>query len=969
MTLLPQAFALVRETSERVLGLRHFDVQLMGGILLHEGGIAEMATGEGKTLVAILPSFLNSLSGLGVHVVTTNDYLARRDAEWVGQPLRFLGTSVGVIQSGMKSEQRKQAYACDVTYVTNSELGFDYLRDQLAVQPSELVLRAREPFHYAIVDEADSVLIDEGRTPLVVSAKAERPSEKYAIAKALAESLSRPAHYTLEEKERLCTLTDEGLEEAARCLRKEDLFDPQDPWAPFVVNALNAKEFYKRDKQYIVKDCKVVIVDEFTGRAMVGRRWSSGLHQAVEAKEGVQIEAEEVTLASISYQSLFRLFGRLSGMTGTATTEATEFTEIYNLKVSVVPTNLPCQRLDEDDLIYASDSAKWRAVACEIETVHRTGRPVLIGTTSVENSERLARRLDEVQVPYRLLNARPEYVAREAEIIAASGRRGAVTISTNMAGRGTDIVLGGNSDMLAQLRVREELFPLLFPERSGEWAMPPGVYPAELSVRTQSLLCSAAESTAAGWLATSTDTTATASGLTEVQAGEQLSRVCKARGSSGRHEQALQEAYHHVESEFAAVTEAERKDVLALGGLYVIGTERHESRRIDNQLRGRAGRQGDPGEARFFLSLTDKVLSVFGGDALKSAVSIGGSLGDVPLSSPLLSGALDEAQKQVEGFFYGIRKEVFEYDQVMDKQRRVLYGLRQRALLDLDEGLAATMRAFNDQNIEELVEQQLGKVDLGQPVEHWPLEKIAKNLSTMLMGSLAVAPEQLREVAGTAGGGAAGAAALREWAKEESREAIESKERAIDLDGAGLQHAVRRQILLMQVDQFWRRHLQNMDYLRTSVKLRAYGQQNPLVEYKREAYQAFVGMMSRIRRNAVFYLFNFQPRPLALVTRERLAAITGQQPPVHPPQALQAMGTHAKTAVADLSVEVQRRLRVDGARARDGKLLLPLSELGDTFEEAGLLERGEQLRWTAWAEGLELLEDEFAKAVYVGLKE
>ncbi|CAK8987486.1 unnamed protein product [Durusdinium trenchii] len=655
--LLPEAFALVREGSTRVLGLRHFDVQLMGGIALHEGNIAEMGTGEGKTLVAILAAFLNALSGKGVHVVTVNDYLARRDAEWVGQPLRFLGMTVGVVQNGMPPDQKKKAYRNDVTYVTNSELGFDYLRDQMAPSPSELALREQTPFNFAVVDEVDSILIDEARTPLIISGVADNTPTKYKVAQEVVRALKPEVHYTVDEKQRQCVLIEGGVEAAEKLLGKDDLFDPEDPWFPFVTNALNAKELYIKDKAYIVKRGEVMIVDEFTGRVMEGRRWSNGLHQAIEAKENVQIQAESVTLASISYQSLFRLFDKLSGMTGTAFTEAKEFEEVYKLKTVVVPPNLVRKRADKDDQVYVDDIGKWKAVAREVENAHRIGRPVLIGTTNVENSEIIAELLDALGVAYQLLNAKPENVARETEIVASSGRKYAVTIATNMAGRGTDILLGGNPSMMARLRLREELYSKLFPKKS--WAMPEEFYPVDLTPELEQQVSNAVSQTVEAWKPKETDLKPTSleaaeqivsqGKLSELDAEERLSLACEKAPTEDEVILQLREAYKALAAHYKQITDLEKDEVRALGGLLVLGTERHESRRIDNQLRGRCARQGDPGATRFFLSLNDTIFRIFGGDNIKKMMSMMSlsQRDDVPLESGLLSNSLEEAQKKV----------------------------------------------------------------------------------------------------------------------------------------------------------------------------------------------------------------------------------------------------------------------------------------------------------------------------------
>lgn len=585
--LLVEAFAVVREASRRVLGLRPFDVQLMGGMILHKGSIAEMRTGEGKTLVAALPAYLNALEGKGVHVVTVNDYLARRDSEWIGQIHRFLGMTVGLVQQGIAEDQRKAAYGCDITYVTNSELGFDYLRDNLAQDASELVLE--RGFNFCVIDEVDSILIDEARTPLIISGSAEQPSEKYYKAAKIATALARDVHYTIDEKQRNVLLTEEGYEAAEDVLAVADLYDPREQWASFIINALKAKELFLKDTQYIVKAGEIIIVDEFTGRTMPGRRWSDGLHQAIEAKEALSIQNESVTLASISYQNFFRAYPKLAGMTGTAATEAAEFSNIYNLPVAVVPTNRKTSRVDNPDVVFRSETGKWRATVQEVARMHRAGRPVLVGTTSVEKSEALAEALAAEDIPYELLNAKPENVERESEIVAQSGRKGAVTIATNMAGRGTDILLGGNPDFMAKLRLRESLMPRVVSAVDDEankqvvrrtrglksWAVDPKLYPCELSDKASKLIREATEAAVGAWGERQ---------LSELEAEERLAVACEKAPTEDSVISGLRKAFVLVEMEYKSVTDAEKEEVISLGGLHVIGTERHESRRIDNQV-------------------------------------------------------------------------------------------------------------------------------------------------------------------------------------------------------------------------------------------------------------------------------------------------------------------------------------------------------------------------------------------------
>lgn len=985
--LLPEAFAVVREASVRVLGLRPFDVQVMGGISLHEGNIAEMGTGEGKTLVAILPCFLNALAGKGVHVVTVNDYLAQRDAEWVGQPLRFLGLKVGVVQNGMMSDQKKTAYRCDVTYVTNSELGFDYLRDQMAPGPTDLCLREKDPFNFAVVDEVDSILVDEARTPLIISGVAQNAPKKYSVALEVVKALRKTVHYTVDEKQRQCVLIEAGVEAAEQLLGKNDLFDPEDPWFPFLNNALGAKELYLKDKSYIVKKGEVMIVDEFTGRVMEGRRWSNGLHQAIEAKEGVAIQAESVTLASISYQSLFRLFDKLGGMTGTAFTEAKEFEEVYKLKTVVVPPNLDKKRDDKDDQVYVDDIGKWKAVAREIENAHRIGRPVLVGTTNVENSEIIAELLDALNVPYQLLNAKPENVARETEIVASSGRKYSVTIATNMAGRGTDILLGGNSAMMARLKIREELYSKLFPKKA--WAMPEEFYPVDLSVSVEKKIQEAVERVVEAWspqtLPKKLDDVAKLvekgqAELTELEAEERLSLACEKAPTDDEVILKLRDAYNSLAEHYKAITDLERQEVKALGGLFVLGTERHESRRIDNQLRGRCARQGDPGATRFFLSLNDSIFRIFGGENIKKMMGVMSfsQSDDTPLQSSMLTESLAEAQKKVENYFYSVRKNVFEYDDVMDTQRKIVYSLRRRALLDTDESIRDTMREFSDKNMEDFA---VGHIDAAKTVDEWNLDKLAENVKVYCSGLGHITLEMLQERASS--GGPSGAAAITAFLQEEAQKAFDRKLEEVESAGPGLTAVVTRQLLLTQIDNFWQQHLKNMDFMKTGVTLRAYGQKNPLTEYKLEGYQVFLKMMSRIRRNALYNVFLFQPRKLTPMTTERMAALIPSRESRRKqrkevmksdeygvakemrgiPDELSKAGKTVN--LARLSLNVKQVLE---ARESLGELALAsFTELKESFARAGLLTLGDGIRWASMCSEFELLEDETAGEVYIGL--
>jgi len=700
--LLPEAFAVVREASRRVLGMRHFDVQLIGGMVLHDGQIAEMKTGEGKTLVATLPAYLNALTGKGVHIVTVNDYLARRDAEWMGQIHRFLGLTVGLIQQGMSPSERKFNYGCDITYGTNSEFGFDYLRDNMATAMADVVQR---PFNFCIIDEVDSILVDEARTPLIISGQVERPSDKYTKAAAVAdffwrekqvakqeyeqkqaqaEHLEREGqkaeaqqyfikaeiakgrmeyYYEADEKARNVLLTDEGFIKAEEMLGVKDLFDRDDPWAHYIFNALKAEELFTKDVNYIVREGEIVIVDEFTGRVMPGRRWSDGLHQAIEAKEHAEIQPETQTLASITYQNFFLLYPKLSGMTGTAKTEEAEFERIYNLEVTIIPTNRSLARRDLSDVVYKTEEAKWRAVAEECAAMHNSGRPVLVGTTSVEKSELLSALLAQQGVPHNLLNAKPENVERESEIVAQAGRSGAVTIATNMAGRGTDIILGGNADYMARLKVREYLMPrLVQPEEDGfaittvpaargrnpaqgfgdgkkvkTWKASPDIFPIDLSNHALTTLKAAVDLAVATYGDRS---------LPELQVEDKLAIAAEKAPTDDPVIQALRDAYHQIRQEYEQFTGSEHDQVVGRGGLHVIGTERHESRRIDNQLRGRAGRQGDPGSTKFFLSLQDNLLRIFGGDRVAGLMNAFRVEEDMPIESGMLTRSLEGPRRR-----------------------------------------------------------------------------------------------------------------------------------------------------------------------------------------------------------------------------------------------------------------------------------------------------------------------------------
>ncbi|KAG6486679.1 protein translocase subunit SECA1, chloroplastic-like [Zingiber officinale] len=845
-SLLPEAFAIVREASMRVLGLRPFDVQLIGGMVLHNGEIAEMRTGEGKTLVAVLPAYLNALSGKGVHIVTVNDYLARRDCEWVGQVPRFLGLQVGLIQQNMTSEQRRENYLCDITYVTNSELGFDYLRDNLAMTVDELVLR---DFNYCVIDEVDSILIDEARTPLIISGLAEKPSDRYYKAAKIAAAFARDIHYTVDEKQKTILLTEQGYEDAEEILDIKDLYDPREQWASYVLNAIKAKELFLGDVNYIVRGKEVLIVDEFTGRVMQGRRWSDGLHQAVEAKEGLPIQNETVTLASISYQNFFLQFPKLCGMTGTAATESAEFESIYKLKVSIVPTNKTMIRKDESDVVFRATTGKWRAVVIEISRMHKTGCPVLVGTTSVEQSDALSGQLRETGIPHEVLNAKPENVEREAEIVAQSGRLGAVTIATNMAGRGTDIILGGNSEFMARLKLREMLMPSVVKPIEGafvsvkklppkkSWKVKENLFPCDLTKETISLVNDAVALAVKSWgLRT----------LTELEAEERLSYSCEKGPTRDEVIAKLRDAFIKIVQEYKVYTDEERKKVVAAGGLHVVGTERHESRRIDNQLRGRSGRQGDPGSSRFFLSLEDNLFRVFGGDRIQGLMRAF-RVEDLPIESKMLTKALDEAQRKVENYFFDIRKQLFEYDEVLNSQRDRVYAERRRALVS--DTLQSLIVEYAELTMDDILE---ANIPPETPKESWDLEQLIAKVQQYCYLLNDMTPELVVSKCSNY-------EELREYLRYRGREAYFQKMDVVEKQAPGLMKEAERFLILTNIDRLWKEHLQAIKFVQQAVGLRGYAQRDPLIEYKLEGYNLFLEMMAQIRRNVIYSIYQFRP--------------------------------------------------------------------------------------------------------------
>jgi preprotein translocase subunit SecA len=781
--LLPEAFAVVREAGRRALNMRHFDVQLIGGMALHEGTIAEMKTGEGKTLVATLPVYLNSLLGRGVHVVTVNDYLAKRDADWMGRIYKFLGLSVGVIYHDMDEDDRRAAYRCDVTYGTNSEFGFDYLRDNMKFRLEDRVQRGHQ---FAIVDEVDSILIDEARTPLIISGASEESTDKYYKIDRIIPKLQRETDYTLDEKHRTCALSEEGVAHCEKLLGVENMYDPSHlDLIHHVYQALKAHALFQRDKDYVVQDGEVIIVDEFTGRLMPGRRWSDGLHQAVEAKEGVRIERENQTLATITYQNYFRMYKKLSGMTGTADTEAAEFAKIYKLDVLVIPTNRPLIRLENSDVVYRTEREKFDAVVKEIKDLAERGQPVLVGTIAIEKSEHLAKLLTKHRVRHEVLNAKQH--EREAYIVAQAGRKGVVTVSTNMAGRGTDILLGGNPEFMAkEACLKEKLAERLPGDAFGE---------DEHFVYFQHL--------------------------------GQFYRVPRAKWTA-------------LLDGFKAECDREHDEVVKLGGLHILGTERHEARRIDNQLRGRAGRQGDPGSSRFYLSLEDDLLRIFAGERLSSIMHKLGMEEGVPIESRLITKRIEAAQKAVEAQNFEARKHLLEYDDVMNKQRVALYGLRDQLLESEDQ--REYILGIADGIIEAMMDTYCAAET---HIEEWDIAALRDDM----LGQFGI--DISEEVEG------------RRYTREELRTAMQALahqryERQEQLIGAQNLRKHERMIMLQIVDNQWKDHLLGMDHLKEGISLRGYAQKDPLVEYKKESYNMFQAMMDRIESETVRVLWLMQ---------------------------------------------------------------------------------------------------------------
>ena len=829
--LLPEAFATVREAADRVLGLRPYRVQLIGGIVLHQGRIAEMKTGEGKTLVATLPSYLNALTGRGVHIVTVNDYLAKRDSEWMGKVHRFLGLSVGLIVHDLSKEERQAAYNADITYGTNNEMGFDYLRDNMAIYKNEQVQRGH---NFAIVDEVDSILIDEARTPLIISGMGDKSTQLYDMAESLVARMKKyvvaevdskeeeaediDADYVVDEKAKTATLTARGIAKAEEFFNLENLSDPENSTIAHHINqAIKAHGVMKRDVDYVIKDGEIIIVDEFTGRLMFGRRYSEGLHQAIEAKEHVSVQRESKTLATITFQNYFRMYKKLSGMTGTARTEATEFTEIYGLNIVSVPTNRPVQRKDYPDAIYKTVEGKYRAVIEQVMECHKNGQPVLVGTVSVEKSETLAKMLQRHTRDFNVLNAKNH--EREAEIVAQAGKKGAITIATNMAGRGTDIMLGGNAEFMAKAQMRKEHFceNLLSPET------PQDADPAAVELL-----------------------------LTEANGhGE----------TTDANILAARQRFDQLYAQYKPAIDAEADEVRAAGGLFIIGTERHESRRIDNQLRGRAGRQGDPGASRFYLSLEDDLMRLFGGDRVSGLMNTLKIDEDTPIENRMITNTLESAQKKLEGRNFEIRKNVLKYDDVMNQQREIIYGQR-RKVLD-GEDISTEMHKMLRENIDSSCAQFLS----GDVKDEWDFGALRRHyqgwLTTDADFHYTVADFDNLSQQGIA-----------DMLYDRGMQILQAKEVRY---GAPVMRELERICLLKCVDRQWMDHIDNMDQLRQGIALRGYGQKDPVVEYRIEGFDMFDQMVDSIRESSVKMLLTIELRAAGSAPkREQVAKPTGE---------------------------------------------------------------------------------------------
>ena len=818
--LLPEAFAVMREASWRVLGMKHFYVQVIGGVILHQGRIAEMKTGEGKTLVSTLPAYLNALTGKGVHIVTVNDYLAKRDSEWMGKVYKFLGISVGLIIHDLTNDQRRAAYAADVTYGTNNEMGFDYLRDNMVTYKEQQVQRGH---NYAVVDEVDSILIDEARTPLIISGMGDAATDLYVTADKLVKGMTKKVvteedtkvlsdeedcDYIVDEKAKTATLTGRGIKKVEQYFGIENLADPDNMKIQHhVTQALQANGVMHRDKQYVVQNDEVMIVDEFTGRIMPGRRYSDGLHQAIEAKEGVKVENESKTLATITFQNYFRLYNKLSGMTGTALTEEEEFQQTYRLDCVEVPTNKPVARIDEHDSVYRTERGKYMAIIRKIKECNATGQPVLVGTVNVDKSEILSALLKREGIKHEVLNAK--YHAKEAEIVAQAGKKGAVTIATNMAGRGTDIILGGNAEYLA----KHELKKRLIAKKAEDEDMNDDKIDMLMTEAT---------------------------GFAETDDEE----IIEARN-----------LYRELNDKFKAELHDEQEEVKRLGGLFIIGTERHESRRIDNQLRGRAGRQGDPGSSKFYLSLEDDLMRIFGSDRVKNMVANLGIAEDEPIEAGILNKSIENAQKNIEGRHFDARRHVLQYDEVMNEQRKIIYAQRQ-SVLD-GEDISGTIKSMMEAIIDSALDDFIGITDIP---ENWNIKALTEfaNQNLMAAGEFEITRDELETIT-----------------KEDMRERLleianKRYEEQCQLFGENMRE-VERVMMLRVVDTLWMDHLDEMEHVKHEIGLRAYGQHDPVLEYRTVGADLYDGMLESIKRDTVKYVLAVKPRPQVEIKRVQVA--------------------------------------------------------------------------------------------------
>jgi preprotein translocase subunit SecA len=825
-SLIAESFALTREASKRTLGLRHFDVQLIGGLVLNDQKIAEMKTGEGKTLVATLPAFLNALTKKGVHIVTVNEYLANRDQVSMGQIYRFLGLDTGLIQDGMSTAERKLNYNADITYVTNYEVTFDFLRDNMALNLSDVVLR---PFNYCVIDEVDSILIDEAQTPLIISNNIQTPVEKYIIAAEITDYLELNTHYKVDEKNKNVILTEDGSKQIEKILSIQDLYDPRDPWIPYIINALKANALYFNNVHYIVQNNRIVIVDEFTGRIMPDRRWGDGLHQAIEAKEKLQIRQKTETVAAITYQNFFLLYPKLSGMTGTGKTAETEFEKIYNLSVEEIPTAKPTQRQDLPDLIYKDQFSKWNAIAQACNTISTKGQPILVGTTTVEKSEMLAQLLNEYKLSYQILNAKPENVRRESEIVAQAGKKGSITIATNMAGRGTDIILGGNINF----KIQKKLYDILTLSKNYKLSK-------KVNILESSLL-SQFEGSSQKFLSVLLSLLNDKKFLT--LSDLDILRILRENDRISIPVTSYQCSIRFLINELLFYNkkhqEQENKIVKNLGGLYIIGTERNDSRRVDNQLRGRCGRQGDPGTSRFFLSLDDNLLRLFGGPKIQNFMQ--SQIPDnSPLESEVISKSLDSAQERVEERAYQQRKNLFDYDDVLNKQRNIVYHERRQILESAS--VQKNIFAYGEQIITELLlelsEDKFYQKEMLSLIENLFGRNLILNQikdSNLLINSF-------------------DSYELKMYLFNEFWLTYQSKITELSVYGDGIIENLERSIILINTDRIWREHLQKMTLLREAVGWRGYGQRNPLYEYKQDAFYMFETREELLRHLVIYDL-------------------------------------------------------------------------------------------------------------------